>query len=84
MFKAITRLITVAGVIVVTFVALVACTPLVTIEIQNTQRTNSEATRSPVEIDSPQLGSERTQHKPVTTELKVNGEIQDENRNNKK
>ena len=60
MMKAMTWMMMVAGMIV-----LVGCIPLVTVEIQNTQRTNSEATRSPNEINSPQLGSERIQHKPI-------------------
>ncbi len=37
----------------------VGCLPLVNIEIQQTQRTNSEATRNPLEINSPQLGTDR-------------------------
>ena len=54
---------------------LVACTPLVTIEIQNTQRTNSEATRSPTNVDSDKQESNRVQDKDVKSEVKLNGDV---------
>ena len=58
---------------------LTACTPFITIEIQNTQRTNSEATRSPHNVDSDKQESNRVQDKDAnigTNEVKINGETQ--------
>ena len=49
----------------------VGCVPFIAIEIQNTQRTASDASDLQDKFHSPIQGSERVQYKPISNSLET-------------